>query len=87
MNRSHVTGILKSINIELVPEAATTDTTATADRLLDVYILLSRNKKQSITLDVEGTNSEGDLGFGVGATYQHRNHGPRLTGSSRPVYA
>ncbi len=64
-------GILKSINIELVPEAATTDTTA--DRLLDVYILLSRNKKQSITLDVEGTNSEGDLGFGVGATYQHRN--------------
>ena len=66
-------GILKSINIELVPEAATADTTATADRLLDVYILLSRNKKQSITLDVEGTNSEGDLGFGVGATYQHRN--------------
>ena len=66
-------GILKSINIELVPEVATADTTATADRLLDVYILLSRNKKQSITLDVEGTNSEGDLGFGVGATYQHRN--------------
>ena len=29
-------GILKSINIELVPEAATADTTATADRLLDV---------------------------------------------------
>lgn len=56
-----------------MPEAATADTTATADRLLDVYILLSRNKKQSITLDVEGTNSEGDLGFGVGATYQHRN--------------
>ena len=37
------------------------------------YIRLSRNKKQSITLDIEGTNSEGDLGFGVGATYQHRN--------------
>lgn len=66
-------GILKSINIELVPEVAPTDTTATADRLLDVYIMLSRNKKQSITLDVEGTNSEGDLGFGIGATYQHRN--------------
>ena len=64
-------GILKSVNIELVPEAAPSDTAGY--RLLDVYILLSRNKKQSITLDIEGTNSEGDLGFGVGATYQHRN--------------
>lgn len=62
-------GILKSINIELVP----TDSIVHGDRLLDAYILLSRNKKQSITLDVEGTNSEGDLGFGIGATYQHRN--------------
>ncbi len=62
-------GILKSINIELVPEA----TLDNGDRLLDAYIRLSRNKKQSITLDIEGTNSEGDLGFGVGATYQHRN--------------
>ena len=62
-------GILKSINIELVPEASLDN----GDRLLDAYIRLSRNKKQSITLDIEGTNSEGDLGFGVGATYQHRN--------------
>ncbi|WP_297057984.1 BamA/TamA family outer membrane protein [uncultured Duncaniella sp.] len=62
-------GILKSINIELVPE----DSIVNGDRLLDAYIRLSRNKKQSITLDIEGTNSEGDLGFGVGATYQHRN--------------
>ncbi len=61
-------GILKSINIELVPV-----TGAEGQHLLDVYILLSRNKKQSITFDVEGTNSEGDLGFGLGATYQHRN--------------
>lgn len=65
-------GILKSINIELVPQQNATDSVS-GDRLLDVYILLSRNKKQSITLDIEGTNSEGDLGFGVGATYQHRN--------------
>ncbi len=64
-------GILKSINIELVPEAE--PSAEGEDRLLDVYILLSRNKKQSITLDIEGTNSEGDLGFGIGATYQHRN--------------
>ncbi|MDE5988014.1 MAG: BamA/TamA family outer membrane protein [Duncaniella sp.] len=61
-------GILKSINIELVPAK-----TENGRKELDAYILLSRNKKQSITFDVEGTNSEGDLGFGLGATYQHRN--------------
>lgn len=57
-------GILRSINIDLVP---------VAPGLLDVYVLMSRNKKQSVTFDVEGTNSEGDLGFGLGLTYQHRN--------------
>lgn len=61
-------GILKSINIELVPVGI-----INGNQWLDAYILLSRNKKQSITFDVEGTNSEGDLGFGLGATYQHRN--------------
>lgn len=63
-------GILKSINIEMVP---TGTATADGEKELDAYILLSRNKKQSVTFDVEGTNSEGDLGFGLGATYQHRN--------------
>lgn len=61
-------GILKSINIELVSVGI-----IDGNQWLDAYILLSRNKKQSITFDVEGTNSEGDLGFGLGATYQHRN--------------
>lgn len=61
-------GILKAINIELVPVA-----NIDGKRMLNAYILLSRNKKQSITFDVEGTNSEGDLGFGLGATYQHRD--------------
>lgn len=63
-------GILRSINIEMVP-TGTRD--KEGERELDAYILLSRNKKQSVTFDVEGTNSEGDLGFGLGATYQHRN--------------
>ncbi len=61
-------GILKSINIEMVPVAGSGQ-----EKELDAYIYLSRNKKQSVTFDVEGTNSEGDLGFGLGATYQHRN--------------
>lgn len=61
-------GILKYINIELRPAGSTGDV-----ELLDAYILLDRTKKQGISLELEGTNSEGDLGFGVGVTYQHRN--------------
>lgn len=61
-------GILRFINIEMKP-VATIDGTV----WMDAYILLSRNKKQSVSVQVEGTNSEGDLGFGVGLTYQHRN--------------
>jgi len=35
---------------------------------------------QGVSLELEGTNSEGDLGFGVGLTYMHRNlsHGSEL---------
>jgi len=67
-------GIVKSINIEMLPVKDD------RQRQLDAYILLSRNRKQGITFDIEGTNSEGDLGFGVGLTYQHRNlaHRSRL---------
>lgn len=65
-------GILKSINIEMVPVRVGGQETG-GERELDVYVLMSRNKKQSVTFDIEGTNSEGDLGFGLGATYQHRN--------------
>ncbi len=70
-------GILKFINIECLEVA---DSVAPARGCLDVYILLSRNKKQSASIELEGTNSEGDLGFGVGLTYQHRNiaHGSEL---------
>ena len=39
---------------------------------LDAYILLTRGKKQGVSLELEGTNSEGDLGCGVGLTYQPR---------------
>lgn len=61
-------GIIKSINIQLVPQPS-----VDGKNWLDAYIYLSRNKKQSVAFEVEGTNSEGDLGFGIGLTYQHRN--------------
>lgn len=63
-------GILKFINIECIPVAEASQKGVGG---LDIYILLSRNKKQSASIELEGTNSEGDLGFGVGLTYQHRN--------------
>lgn len=68
-------GILKFINIEMEPVAY-----VDGYEWLDCRILLSRNKKQSIAVELEGTNSEGDLGVGVGLTYQHRNlaHGSQL---------
>lgn len=41
--------------------------------LLDAYIYIDRSKKQSLSFEIEGTNSEGDLGFGTSITYQHRD--------------
>lgn len=68
-------GILKYVNIQLEPRRD-----ADGNDILDTYILLDRTRKQGVTLELEGTNSEGDLGFGVGVTYQHRNlaHGSQL---------
>ena len=61
-------GILKFVNIttQLVGEVD-------GKMWVDTYVLLTRDKKQSVSFSLEGTNSEGDLGFGVGADYQHRN--------------
>lgn len=61
-------GILKFINIEVRPIGE-----IDGKIWLDTYILLTPGKSQSLTLSLEGTNSEGDLGFGLGAGYQHRN--------------
>ncbi len=60
--------IVKFINVDLEAVGAVDD-----DGLLDAVIYLSRNKKQTASVELEGTNSDGDLGFGVGLTYQHRN--------------
>lgn len=60
--------ILRFINIDMKPAGEVGDI-----GLLDCVISISRNRKQSVSLEVEGTNSEGDLGFGIGATYQHRD--------------
>lgn len=76
--------ILKYISVNMHPIGEIDGT-----RWMDAFILVSRNKKQNLTLELEGTNSEGDLGFGVGATYQHRNlakRGELLTAKIRTSY-
>ena len=61
-------GILKFINIRFVPQGSLDNI-----GLLDAYILLTPGKSQSVELQLEGTNSEGDLGVAASATYTHRN--------------
>ena len=60
--------IIKYINIEMRPIGKNND-----KQWLDTYIYLSRRKTQGVTVEVEGTNSEGDFGFGLGITHQHHN--------------
>lgn len=59
--------IVKFVNVTMVPDSVD------GHAALEALITISRTKKQSVTFEVEGTNSEGDLGFGVGVTYQHRD--------------
>lgn len=61
-------GILKYINISFEP-AGESD----GKLWVNSYILLTKGKTQTVSVSLEGTNSEGDLGFGVSTTYQHRN--------------
>ena len=76
--------ILKYVNVSIREVGDLADAKA-----VDAYILLTPGKKQGVTLEIEGTNSEGDLGFGTGLTYQHRNigHGAEtLTVKGRASY-
>lgn len=64
-------GIVRSTSVALQPVNAYE---------MDAIVRLTRNSLQGISVELEGTNSEGDLGAGVGVTYQHRNifHGSEL---------
>ena len=54
----------------------------TADNELECNITLTPNKIRSFSLDLEGTNSEGDLGFAVSSGLEDRNlfHGSEVLG-------
>ncbi|MDE6329527.1 MAG: BamA/TamA family outer membrane protein [Muribaculaceae bacterium] len=62
--------ILKFINIRFEPVGEEDGV-----GLLDAYILLTPGKSMSMTAELEGTNSEGDLGVALGLTFAHRNIG------------
>lgn len=60
--------IVKFINIDVRPVGE-----IDGKIWLDAFVLLSRDKSQAVSVSLEGTNSEGDLGFGIGLDYRHRN--------------
>lgn len=62
--------ILKFINIRVESAGSVGDL-----GLLNAYVLLTPSRSQSLSVELEGTNSEGDLGVAVGLTYTHRNIG------------
>ena len=41
--------------------------------MLDANLLLTKGKNQSLSFEIEGTNSAGDLGAAASMTFQHRN--------------
>jgi outer membrane protein assembly factor BamA len=56
---------------------------------LDCYVLMSKAKPKSVSFELEGTNSEGDLGMAASISTQHRNlfHGSEsLTIKLRGAY-
>ena len=40
---------------------------------LNAYVMLTKSKHQSVSFEVEGTNSAGDLGAAASVSFQHRN--------------
>ena len=57
---------LKYNNIRIFPS----DTDSTS---LHAYVMLTKNKPQSVSFELEGTNSAGDLGAAASVSFQHRN--------------
>ena len=63
--------IFRQVTIE-TKDVSPTDS-ITGEGLVDCYILVSPNVKQSYTIDLEGTNTGGDLGAQVKLSYENKN--------------
>lgn len=62
--------ILKFTNLRFIPAGVTDGV-----EWLDAYILLTPGRSQSASIELEGTNSEGDFGVAAAINYTHRNVG------------
>ena len=49
------------------------ETLAGDSTLLNCYVMLTKSKHKSISFELEGTNSAGDLGAAASVSFQHRN--------------
>lgn len=78
MTRNHLTGlkVYRFVNISFSPAGISEN----GDRVIDCHIQLSPVKQQSYAVEIEGTNSSGNLGGAVNFQYQHRNlfHGAEI---------
>lgn len=60
--------IVKNVNIEMRPVGE-----VGGEMWVDAWVMMQHGKSQSLSASLEGTNSDGDLGFGIGLDYSHRN--------------
>ena len=60
--------VFKQVNIDVRPVGEVDGVL-----MVDAFVLLQPDKTQTVSVSLEGTNSEGDLGFGIGTDYEHRN--------------
>lgn len=58
--------VIRFVNIRFEPVAEDSDR-------LDCFISLSKSKSQGFSVELDGTNSAGDLGAALGFTYKHSN--------------
>lgn len=49
------------------------ETTVNDSTMLNCYIMLTKSKHKSVSFELEGTNSAGDLGAAASVSFQHRN--------------
>lgn len=56
------------------------ETTVGDTTMLNCYVMLTKSKHKSISFELEGTNSAGDLGAAASVSFQHRNlfHGSEM---------
>lgn len=67
--------ILRLVNIKFdeVNDSSRQSDSLSSVRLLNCRINLTPGISQSYTIDIEGTNSSGDIGIGGNLSYQHKN--------------